>query len=238
MCKCTASLSLSELIYGYFIALPQYHIYILCSWYRSGYSCHFHADGNHLLPANTAHHLPVSDQRKVSQVHLSSTCLLHCAIWYRCWIEEQCGIWPGDHCLIWYQCWNEEQCGIRSGDHCLIWYQCWNEEQCGIRSGDHCLLWYQCWNEEQCGIRSGDHLRTGLLWECSSMNEIDTDNQVFIYPLYYYYIHYYYIHYYITISSITLYYYYYIFYYMYNTNEQLSSDVHSWQLYCCHALFL
>ena len=124
MCKCTASLSSSELIYGYFITLPQYHIYILFSWYRSGYSCHFHADGHHLLTANTADHLPVSDQRKVSQVHSSITYLWHCAIWYQCWNEEQCGIWSGDHCVIWYKCWNEEQCGIWLGDHlrtCHLW---------------------------------------------------------------------------------------------------------------------
>ena len=103
MCKYTASLSPSELIYGYFIALPQYHIYILFSWYRSGYSCHFHADGHHLLTANTAHHLPVSGQRK-SQVYFSITYLWHCAIWYQCWNEEQCGIWSGDHfrtCHLW-----------------------------------------------------------------------------------------------------------------------------------------
>ena len=101
MCKCTSSLSPSD--YGYF-TLPQYHIYILCSWYRGGYSCHFHADGHHLLTANTADHLPVSDQRKVSQVHFSSTCLWPFVIWYQYWIEEQCGISSGDHlrtCHLW-----------------------------------------------------------------------------------------------------------------------------------------
>ena len=62
----------------------------LPSWSRSGYSCLGSADSHHLLTGCIFHHLPLSDQRKESQVHTSST---GTSLWSR---------------VIWYQCWNEE----------------------------------------------------------------------------------------------------------------------------------